>query len=364
MAEGRNALPSHHPPSPASSRGRLRPRTRVPDMMCNPLRSICRIALAIALSLAAVSAGAQQYPTRPIRFVQGFAAGGNADVITRVLGAEMSKSLGQPVIFDARVGAGGNIAAEQVARAQPDGYTLLLITTAHLVSPALYNSLGYDSISDFAVHLVRDQRSVLHREPCGIALQNHQGFRRRGESKARHVDHRHRGRGNRTAYGHGAVRIRDGDQGLARAISRRFGSGDGAARQHRGCHRDAGYGRLRQYPRRQLPRARGDLIRALARPERRPHRRGDRFTGLRNDRLDWRRHHAWCAATDHRSAEPGHPPRDRVTGHPGAVAGPRRFSEKQHPRRGDRAGENGDSASGRTWRKRPEFPNASAPSRP
>ena len=118
-------------------------------MMCNPLRSICRIALAIALSLAAVSAGTQQYPTRPIRFVQGFAAGGNADVITRVLGAEMSKSLGQPVIFDARVGAGGNIAAEQVARAQPDGYTLLLITTAHLVSPALYNSLGYDSISDF-----------------------------------------------------------------------------------------------------------------------------------------------------------------------------------------------------------------------
>jgi tripartite-type tricarboxylate transporter receptor subunit TctC len=62
----------------------------------------------------------------------------------------MSKSLGQPVIFDARVGAGGNIAAEQVARAEPDGYTLLLVTTAHLVSPALYNSLGYDSINDFA----------------------------------------------------------------------------------------------------------------------------------------------------------------------------------------------------------------------
>jgi len=108
------------------------------------------MALAVGLACSAVSALAQQYPTRPIRFVQGFAAGGNADVITRVLGAEMSKSLGQPVIFDARVGAGGNIAAEQVARAEPDGYTLLLVTTAHLVSPALYNSLGYDSINDFA----------------------------------------------------------------------------------------------------------------------------------------------------------------------------------------------------------------------
>ena len=119
-------------------------------MVCNTLRSLSLMALAVGLAFSAASALAQQYPTRPIRFVQGFAAGGNADVITRVLGAEMSKSLGQPVIFDARVGAGGNIAAEQVARAEPDGYTLLLVTTAHLVSPALYNSLGYDSINDFA----------------------------------------------------------------------------------------------------------------------------------------------------------------------------------------------------------------------
>ncbi|MBN8966772.1 MAG: tripartite tricarboxylate transporter substrate binding protein, partial [Rhizobiales bacterium] len=79
-------------------------------------------------------AGAQQYPNRPIKFVQGFVAGGNADAITRVLGAELGKLLGQPVISEARVGAGGNIAAEQVARGEPDGYTLLLATTAHVVS--------------------------------------------------------------------------------------------------------------------------------------------------------------------------------------------------------------------------------------
>jgi tripartite-type tricarboxylate transporter receptor subunit TctC len=114
------------------------------------LRLVCKMACAIGLALGAAGASAQQYPNRPIHFIQGFAPGGNADVITRVLGAEMSKGLGQPVISEARIGAGGNIAAEQVARAEPDGYTLLLITTAHLVSPALYNTLGYDSINDFA----------------------------------------------------------------------------------------------------------------------------------------------------------------------------------------------------------------------
>lgn len=114
------------------------------------LRLVWKMICAIGLLLTAAGADAQQYPTRPIRFVQGFAPGGNADVITRLLGAEMSKGLGQPVISEARIGAGGNIAAEQVARGEPDGYTLLLVTTAHLVSPALYSTLGYDSINDFA----------------------------------------------------------------------------------------------------------------------------------------------------------------------------------------------------------------------
>jgi tripartite-type tricarboxylate transporter receptor subunit TctC len=97
-----------------------------------------------------VAQAQDNYPSHPIKFVQGFPAGGNADAITRVLGAEMAKGLGQPVISEARVGAGGNIAAEQIARATPDGYTLLLATTAHVVSPALYNTLNYDPVGDFA----------------------------------------------------------------------------------------------------------------------------------------------------------------------------------------------------------------------
>ena len=111
---------------------------------------VAAISIAAGIALAAVAARAQDYPTRPIKFVQGFAAGGNADVVTRIVGAEISKSLGQPIIPEARVGAGGNLAAEQVARATPDGYTLLLVTTAHLVSPALYQSLNYDAVNDFA----------------------------------------------------------------------------------------------------------------------------------------------------------------------------------------------------------------------
>jgi tripartite-type tricarboxylate transporter receptor subunit TctC len=78
----------------------------------------------------------------------------------------MSKSLGQPSHLSTRASARAAISPpKQVARAEPDGYTLLLVTTAHLVSPALYNSLGYDSIRRLRLHLVGDQRSVLHRSP-------------------------------------------------------------------------------------------------------------------------------------------------------------------------------------------------------
>jgi tripartite-type tricarboxylate transporter receptor subunit TctC len=114
------------------------------------MRRIGAMALGMAIALCVTAAGAQDYPNRPIKFVQGFPAGGNADAITRVLGAEMAKGLGQPVVSEARVGAGGNIAAEQIARGAPDGYTLLLATTAHVVSPALYASLNYDPVNDFA----------------------------------------------------------------------------------------------------------------------------------------------------------------------------------------------------------------------
>jgi tripartite-type tricarboxylate transporter receptor subunit TctC len=105
--------------------------------------------IAAAGLLAASPLAAQDYPTRPIRFLQGFAPGGNADVVSRVLGEELAKSLGQPVVPEARPGAGGNLASAEAAKAPPDGHTIVLLTTAHVISAALYKSLAFDPVADF-----------------------------------------------------------------------------------------------------------------------------------------------------------------------------------------------------------------------
>ncbi|MDD0812726.1 tripartite tricarboxylate transporter substrate binding protein [Curvibacter sp. RS43] len=102
-----------------------------------------------ALASAVQSARAQGYPERPIKIYQGFAPGGNADTIARLIGAELGKGLGQPVVVEAQAGAGGSIAATSVARARPDGYTLLLATGGHAVAGALYQKLAYRTVSDF-----------------------------------------------------------------------------------------------------------------------------------------------------------------------------------------------------------------------
>jgi tripartite-type tricarboxylate transporter receptor subunit TctC len=92
---------------------------------------------------------AQGWPERPIKAVQGFAAGGNADTIARLVGAEMSRSLGQPIVVEATTGAGGTLASAAVARAAPDGYTMLLATGGHVVAGALYEKLPYHTINSF-----------------------------------------------------------------------------------------------------------------------------------------------------------------------------------------------------------------------
>jgi tripartite-type tricarboxylate transporter receptor subunit TctC len=92
---------------------------------------------------------AQTYPDRPIKILQGFAPGGNADNIARAVSAEMAKGLGQSFVVEAQTGAGGTIASGAVARAKPDGYSLLLATGGHAVAGALYNSLPYKTVADF-----------------------------------------------------------------------------------------------------------------------------------------------------------------------------------------------------------------------
>lgn len=94
-------------------------------------------------------AHAQSWPDRPIRMLQGFAPGGNADNIARTIGVEIGKALGQPIVVESQSGAGGTLASGSVARAKPDGYTLLLATGGHAVAGALYNTLPYRTVEDF-----------------------------------------------------------------------------------------------------------------------------------------------------------------------------------------------------------------------
>ncbi|HYF08325.1 MAG TPA: tripartite tricarboxylate transporter substrate-binding protein, partial [Acetobacteraceae bacterium] len=106
------------------------------------------ISLGAAL-LAAPAVQAQAWPARPVRLVVPFPPGGPADAIGRILAERLGELWGQPVIIENRGGAGGNIGAEHVARAAPDGHTLLLAASSHVQGAALYRRLPFDPIRDF-----------------------------------------------------------------------------------------------------------------------------------------------------------------------------------------------------------------------
>src|SRR3984885_15430448 len=95
-------------------------------------------------------ARALDFPTRPIHFVVGFAAGSGLDITARLIGQAMSDHLGQTVVIDNRPGAGTNIATESVVNAAPDGYTILMVSTASFTNGALYPNLPFDFIRDIA----------------------------------------------------------------------------------------------------------------------------------------------------------------------------------------------------------------------
>jgi tripartite-type tricarboxylate transporter receptor subunit TctC len=113
---------------------------------------IAALLCAALLACAAASRGDAQdaYPTHPIRVVVPYPAGGLVDLVTRVVTERMAQKLGQAFLVESRAGANGTIATAYVAHAEPDGYTLLMITDSHGVNPLFYRDLGYDSIKDFA----------------------------------------------------------------------------------------------------------------------------------------------------------------------------------------------------------------------
>lgn len=92
----------------------------------------------------------QKYPARPIRLVLPFSPGGSTDIVARLIGRKIAESWGQQVVVDNRPGGGGNVAAEAVARAAPDGYTLFQVNVANAIGASLYPRLNYSLIGDFA----------------------------------------------------------------------------------------------------------------------------------------------------------------------------------------------------------------------
>jgi tripartite-type tricarboxylate transporter receptor subunit TctC len=115
-----------------------------------PRRNLLYLAAAAAAAAVPRPASALDYPTRPVRVVDGFGGGSTPDLVSRLIGQWLSERLHQPFIVDNRVGAGGNIAAEAVAKAAPDGYTLLTCVTANAINATLYTKLDFDFPGDFA----------------------------------------------------------------------------------------------------------------------------------------------------------------------------------------------------------------------
>src|SRR6266478_4633166 len=114
-------------------------------------RQFLRLAAGAAVFPAAPHiATAQTYPARPVRIIVGFPPAGAADIIARLIGEWLSERLGQPFIIENRPGAGGNIGAEAVVRAPPDGHTLLLVATPNAVNATLYDKLNFDFIHNIA----------------------------------------------------------------------------------------------------------------------------------------------------------------------------------------------------------------------
>ena len=148
-------------------------------MLRNALRYLAVLLFALTALGTATGAAAQgAYPSRPITIVVGFSAGGTTDIIARLLSDELRKGLGQPIIIENRPGAGGNIGADTVAKAKPDGYTLLMGSVGPLaINASLYKHMPYDNLKDLTpVTLVAHVPNMLVVNPRTVPAQTFQEF--------------------------------------------------------------------------------------------------------------------------------------------------------------------------------------------
>jgi tripartite-type tricarboxylate transporter receptor subunit TctC len=112
------------------------------------MKYVIRLMAICAALVLAGPAAAQQYPTKPVKVIVPFAAGGPVDVVARILGQKLSEKLGQQFVIENQVGAGGNIGMGNGARAVPDGYTILFVSSSYVVNPSLYGKVPYDPYKD------------------------------------------------------------------------------------------------------------------------------------------------------------------------------------------------------------------------
>lgn len=155
-----------------------------------------RIALALA-ALAATFAAHATYPDRPIKLIVPFGPGGFTDVAARILQKELQPVLGQPVVIENRPGAGSTIGTADVAKAAPDGYTLVMVSTTHVISPHLYKTMQYDAIRDFTpVMKLAEGPYVLVVNPKKLDVKNVKELIAAAKAKPNSIDYASSGNGS------------------------------------------------------------------------------------------------------------------------------------------------------------------------
>lgn len=168
------------------------------------INGIWRAALALVLAgpVASIAAGpAASYPIRPVRVVVPFTPGGQPDIIARMIAPKLSEFLGQQVVVDNRPGAGGMMGSRIVASANPDGYTLLSISAAHVVTPAVRANPGYDTIKDFAGVTITGNAAYYLVVPPSLEVKSVKELIALAKAKPGQLNFTSAGRGSATHFG-------------------------------------------------------------------------------------------------------------------------------------------------------------------
>ena len=183
---------------------------------------------------------AEPYPDHPVTLIVPYAAGGSSDVLARLLGERLSKSLGQPIVIDNRAGAGSRIGIEIAAKSAPDGYTLLLADMPHTIVPAIQKGVHYDPVRDFTpIGLIGTASMFFFVNPA-VKAETAAGLRRAREGRPGKNHHRFGRNRQRHPPHRGAVSGQDRHQARACAVSRRRPGHERSGRRSRavGLHHD------------------------------------------------------------------------------------------------------------------------------